>query len=1040
VKSGIRVRLKGDPGRVGVVTDKKREREGLVYWQVQFPDLAQYVPEDQLEQLPDGAEDPLDLLAEGKLGRAIDLRRTLTHVRLGGRLANLLYSMETTNTDFLAYQFKPIIKFLNSPTKGILIADEVGLGKTIEAGLLWTELRSRYDYRRLLVLCPAFLRLKWKRELAKRFGVEATITDAKGTLEALQRASTDGMNYGYAIIASMQGLRPMKGWDQESTKEKRVQNQFARFLQKQEYSEPLVDLLIVDEAHYLRNPDPKKRKKTSILGELLRNVSDNIVLLSATPIHLRSQDLYQLLNIVDEATFNQPRVFDEILKANAPLVKARDAVMNNKITSAELVDLLREAQNHSFLKESKQLKALIENPPSDSDLMKVPRRLELTYQLETINLSGHVLTRTRRRDVEEHHVQRVATPEAIPMSPDEQEFYNQVTQAIRKLCKKHSKHEGFLLMTPQRQMSSSMPAALRDWQNRGGEIVDNANEDIGEIVEEEEVTHGFIVDELIRIASHITSLEDLWKNDSKYNRFRALVVDEYLRKNPKAKVVVFSYFRATLDYLHERLTNEGIQSIVLKGGIEQGKDEVIDIFEKEDGPNILLSSEVGSEGIDLQFASILINYDLPWNPMRVEQRIGRIDRIGQKSSKIWIWNLFYDDTIDARIYQRLYERIKIFEESIGGLEPILGDAIRKLSIDLLREELTPEQEVARIEQTTIALENRRQQEESLEQEAVHLVKYGDYILNQVKAARELHRWVNGHDIELYVIEFFNYYYTGCEFRQVSNINTEYEISLTNDAKIALESFIKSKGLKQKTVLTQNDPRPVKCRFENKVIVDSKGNVEIINQVHPIVRFVNENIDRGKEFYHPTVAIQLLRQGALDSFHPGLYVFTVQKWTAQGLQDIEQLFYAAAPVDGTNDILSKEQAEVLVTTALNFGVDWPESRTLVNIEEVVKVTNQQCISSSESAFRLFKNNLINQNEDRAMVQLRTLDLHLHSQKQKLQKVIEGHRLAGRHSLVKATEQRIRILENSIERKKTDISNKRGVKISNQDICIGVVNIQ
>ena len=106
-------------------------------------------------------------------GHASDLRRNLTHVRLSGRLANVIYSMDVTGTDFYAYQFKPVLKLLNSATSGILVADEVGLGKTIEAGLIWTELRSRFDFRRLMVLCPAVLREKvaawsWPSDLASK--------------------------------------------------------------------------------------------------------------------------------------------------------------------------------------------------------------------------------------------------------------------------------------------------------------------------------------------------------------------------------------------------------------------------------------------------------------------------------------------------------------------------------------------------------------------------------------------------------------------------------------------------------------------------------------------------------------------------------------------------------------------------------------------------------------------------------------------------------------------------------------------------------
>ena len=135
--------------------------------QVQFPDGVRWIPEEQLEGNP-ARLSPLDMLETGKLGRPIDLRRTLTHVKLSGRLADVIYSMEATNTDFYAYQFKPVIKLLESPSNGILIADEVGLGKTIEAGLIWTELRSRFDMHRLLVLCPATLREKWHASFPRR--------------------------------------------------------------------------------------------------------------------------------------------------------------------------------------------------------------------------------------------------------------------------------------------------------------------------------------------------------------------------------------------------------------------------------------------------------------------------------------------------------------------------------------------------------------------------------------------------------------------------------------------------------------------------------------------------------------------------------------------------------------------------------------------------------------------------------------------------------------------------------------------------------
>jgi hypothetical protein len=157
---GSRVRLKANPGRIGTITGRKRERAGKTYWQVEFPDRVDYERQGNLEEIPLHS-DPIADVRRGKFGWAPDLRGNLTHVRLTGRLANLIYSMDTTNTDFYAHQFKPVLNFLDAPSNGLLIADEVGLGKTIEAGLIWTELRSRFDIGRVMVLCPAMLQQKW---------------------------------------------------------------------------------------------------------------------------------------------------------------------------------------------------------------------------------------------------------------------------------------------------------------------------------------------------------------------------------------------------------------------------------------------------------------------------------------------------------------------------------------------------------------------------------------------------------------------------------------------------------------------------------------------------------------------------------------------------------------------------------------------------------------------------------------------------------------------------------------------------------------
>src|SRR5690606_1993729 len=135
--------------------------------------------------------------------------------------------------------------------------------------------------------------------------------------------------------------------------------------------------------------------------------------------------------------------------------------------------------------------------------------------------------------------------------------------------------------------------------------------------------------------------------------------------------VVFAFYRGTLQYLARRLRKDGIRAAGIMGAMGEAKDAAVEGFARPDGAAGLLSSEVGSEGIDLQFCRFVINYDLPWNPLRVEQRIGRLDRLGQKAERISIINLAVTNTIEDRILMRLYERINVFRESIGDMEEIL---------------------------------------------------------------------------------------------------------------------------------------------------------------------------------------------------------------------------------------------------------------------------------------------------------------------------------------------------------------------------------
>ena len=177
--------------------------------------------------------------------------------------------------------------------------------------------------------------------------------------------------------------------------------------------------------------------------------------------------------------------------------------------------------------------------------------------------------------------------------------------------------------------------------------------------------------ELAAVRRLLAAADRVGDRDTKFERFFAALRD-VLAQNPDAKVVVFSFFKRTLEYLQRQLSRAGISNALIHGDVGmRDRQRRMRKFWDDASLTVLLSSEVGGEGLDLQVGNVLFNYDLPWNPMRVEQRIGRLDRYGQKNDKILIYNFSMKGTIDEIILDRLYGRINLFERYIGDLEAIL---------------------------------------------------------------------------------------------------------------------------------------------------------------------------------------------------------------------------------------------------------------------------------------------------------------------------------------------------------------------------------
>ena len=1019
-----------DPGRRGRIVGGPRIRSDAAVYRVQWNDgFSSWTPEYAFERLDSADDDVFTLLERRRFGRLNDLRRNLTFIQLSGRLANVVYSMDTTNTDFYPFQYKPVLTFLESPSNGILIADEVGLGKTIEAGLIWTELRARYDARRLLVVCPAMLRDKWVLELDTKFGIESSQLNAGELARELKR-NKQRIHDGRGYVCSLQGLRPPSGWRDTDKRTDRIE--LARLLEELTESEPAIDLLVIDEAHYLRNPETQ----SALIGRLLREVSEHIVLLSATPVNNRAGDLYQLLRLVDPDSFYDPKQFPQVLSANEPLIRARNLVLDRESTASQIYDQLQAARQHPLLEDNRQLQGLLSQDLDSGFLREVANRVELANRIERINLLRHTISRTRKVEVHEWKVVRDAISHFVDVDADgpERQFYVNVTNAVRQYALHRDVSDGFLLSPPQRQMSSCMYAAARSWADRSSisdvsgllyedlGAMDSPSNDVGPLIEfiANKVLPGF-------------DIESLRKHDTKFERFR-IVISHYLDDHPNEKLIVFSYFKATLNYLQERLSALNIPSQVLHGDVVENKQSAIDRFRDSKKARVLLTSEIASEGVDLQFCSLMVNYDLPWNPMKIEQRIGRIDRIGQRAEKVLIWNMGYADTIDERIYHRLLEKLNIFERALGGMEVILGELINELTSDLMSRELTREQEESRIEQTYIAAETVRQQQDELEANAGHLIAHGGYILERVRAAHEFRRRITEFDLKAFVKDYLDRYVTGFEFLEDDTDPLLASIRLPAEFATRLYSYMRGAHLQGKSQLAGGDK--IRCQFLNKIERVTPG-LEVISQFHPLIRFISKDLRKRSEAFYPLVAVSVPRLVTPDRIE-AVYAFACKRWSFTGLRTDETLKARAIALDGNFRLLDADQSLNLLNAAKVDGSDWLSAADEISLDQVGGAFDK-CDERLQADYEIAKRDRTNENRDRVNLQQLTVARHRDRLLATQRELLERYRFSGRKRLIPMTEGRIRAIERKFALQLERLRQQGEMTSAVSDVCYGVIQV-
>jgi Superfamily II DNA/RNA helicases, SNF2 family len=972
------VRLRDNPGRIGRITGLTRESGSFTLVQVEFgPAERPYKRVETLEPV-DSHESTLDLLVAGKLGGPADLRRALTFEKIKGGLTNVLYSMEATRADFHAHQFKPVLRFIESSSGRILLADEVGLGKTVEAMYIWKELQARISARRVLVVCPAMLREKWRRDMLNLFNIHADLDNADTLLRKARTTVIRDPYYAFASIVGLEAVRPPKGYIDPDKRGPRAE--LARLLDENPTSEDfaLFDLVIVDEAHNLRNPSTASNR----LGRLLRDSSRHVVLLTATPIQVSDDNLLELLRLIDEDRFQNRFIFRDLLEANAPILRLARSIWkippNLGIIRNEVLQARgnRFFQNHAVLRRIEdRIEAAIEISPSQSDtsisgepfVTLLPEdQVELARMAESCSLLGQYITRTRKREILTNRVIRSPQALFIQFSEPERRIYDHVSAQIRLALRDLSGSPSgwqFSLIMRQRQMASSLPAALGAWE-QSPELSELLWEDLGatslfdldgELEEDldEEITgdaDGDVLDAR-KVGVPTYDLAQIESCDQKYHSLLQFLLASTEGTSDREKTIVFAFFRNTLQYLHRRLTEDGIDSMLLMGGMPDAQ-EVLDRFADPRGPTVLLSSEVGSEGLDLQFCRRLVNYDLPWNPMRVEQRIGRLDRLGQLAERISIVNLVVENTIEDRILYRLYDRIHLFQESIGDLEAILGDRTDRLLFDLVNPCLSEAERQTKADQAALAIENRKAEQERLEREAANLFGLSDYVSLRIQETRDQHRWLGPDDFWSYVTDFFDLEYPGTviqpldspsppgtngEIESTNSSPTCANISLSAEARYSMSDFVQESPIPVRSVIHEAH-RPVQVFFDARHVKRVPIGSEVIDLSHPLIRWIQRSHALRPRAIHPVSAITVRCPAA--NLPIGDFVFVIHRWMFSGLRQEQTLEYRVCNVDSCQ-LLSSSESEKMVEVASRSGTSIPNASGIVAEFEHLRACAELC---------------------------------------------------------------------------------------------------
>lgn len=806
----------------------------------------------------------------------------LTALQIGHPSLSTLYSLNAARIEFIPYQFRPVLRFIRSDRPRLLIADSVGVGKTIEAGLILRELQARRDVNSVLIICPRPLitERKWQLEM-KRFDERFVHLDGKN----LRYCVNDMDSSGEWPEMFQKAILPYSLFDEALLYGSKSNNKrkWRRGLLDLD-PPPRFDFVIVDEAHHIRNQDTYTHKAVRFFCDH----AEAVVFLTATPIQLGNEDLFVLLNtlrpdlIIDRESYHHMTAPNQFINQAISYVRSleNDWVMN-------VNELLDQASSTPWGKailnynpDFKRIRKLIQKDDITDD-----DRIRLVTDLESLHTLSGIINRTQRRDIGDFTVRKPETIE-VDFTPEQKQLHDRILQTQYEVFSRlHGDvNVGFMMTTIRRQAASSLFGLvpfLEEILNRHIDEVSWDESDNSADAPKEAIVDS-IEDRIKTILDHARNLSPF---DPKLDALRKIIKDKQVM--PNNKVMLFSCFRHTLHYLFKHLSEDGYRVGLVHGGTpDEDRIELRQRFEGNrdsiDTLDVMLFSEIGCEGLDYQFCDCIVNYDLPWNPMRIEQRIGRIDRQGQQSESITISNLITPGTVDADIYNRCLSRIGVFNSALGGSEEILGEVSREIRNIAESYELSDGERQTKLQQLADNKIRLIQEQETLEKKQLELFGIRlpeDKMLKEIGDASSY--WLSPNSLNQ-LVNVYLQKRIGKDQEYIRGDKPLKTLRLSQDARESL--LIDYQKLQRKNISMyrewetwlKGNEQHLNVTFDSKCAAQHQ-NAAFLMPLHPLIKQAANALEFNGQ---PTTYLKV----ESDLVPEGEYKFAIYLWHFSGLRD------------------------------------------------------------------------------------------------------------------------------------------------------------